>query len=456
MQLPNSLLSLPTTVILLLCVSPVVPEQRWPYNLPKHMKYFPEDEIHVKRDLSIQERLLRERPIGVKKMSSDEGEMFFLDNWIFEQDERTSFGKRLDSVEHGNNSITSALPPLRPHSESRLLGPQFRFALRDSLLVRGFKCPEGTNDCSSIGAPNSCCGTSDTCISIPDTGFGTVGCCPRGMNCGGAISCDADNGYSSCPNSPNGGCCLPGYSCQDIGCVISGTSVTFVQPSTSAARPSSTAVVVIPTSPSSRLAPTSSSTCSSGWFSCPTSLGGGCCQNGQRCATGTSCLAPGSSSASSVAPSAPVRPTSNEPTTTEPSISLCPTGFYVCSAYYPSGCCRVGRDCQTTGTCVRTSSGTVIVSNGITIVAPTGASFATTAPPQRGSCPTGWFSCAANLGGNCCPNGFSCGEHCTATPGGNTQVAGKVAPSTASSFSNASIWALISGGIAIGIGMLIL
>ena len=73
----------------------------------------------------------------------------------------------------------------------------------------------------------------------------------------------------------------------------------------------------------------------------------------------------------------------------------------MCSAYYPTGCCRVGRDCATSS-CPTTASTKVVVSNGITIIAPSGASFATTAAIQGGTCPSGWYSCAASLGGNCC------------------------------------------------------
>ena len=51
------------------------------------MKYFPEDERHAKRGLDIVERLRHERPVGMKKMSTDEGEMFMLDNWIFASSE---------------------------------------------------------------------------------------------------------------------------------------------------------------------------------------------------------------------------------------------------------------------------------------------------------------------------------------------------------------------------------
>lgn len=215
----QDLLSLPPTIILLYASSIVaesVPTQQWPHNLPDHLKYFPEDEVHVKRGLEVQARLEKERPIGVKKMSGDEGEMFFLDNWIFASSPQT-LHKREEGDELSN--ITSqATSPLRPHSPLSPNDPYLRFHIRDVLLKRDFKCPSGTSDCSSIGAPNSCCGTSQTCVSIQDTGFGPVGCCNSGQQCQGSIRCDTANGYTSCPNSPNGGCCLPGYSCQDVGC----------------------------------------------------------------------------------------------------------------------------------------------------------------------------------------------------------------------------------------------
>jgi len=209
------LLALPPAILALLGSS-CAAELQWPHNLPKHLKYFPEDEVHVKRSLSFQERIKKEKPIGVKKMSSDEGEMFFLDDWIFASDVQ-SVEKRSEPEELAN--LTSQLAsPLRPHAEYTNPESLLRFRARSALLKRDFKCPEGTNDCSSIGAPNSCCGTGATCISIEDTGLGPVGCCSRGQSCSGDISCDTDSGYTSCPNSPNGGCCLPGYSCQDVGC----------------------------------------------------------------------------------------------------------------------------------------------------------------------------------------------------------------------------------------------
>ncbi|KAF2677271.1 hypothetical protein K458DRAFT_320047 [Lentithecium fluviatile CBS 122367] len=451
----SSLLALPPAV--LLCASSCAAEPQWPYNLPKHIRYLTEEEAHVKRNLEIRERLRREKPIGVKKMSVDEGEMFFLDNWIFASDIQSA-EKRSEPDDFAN--ITAQfVSPLRPHSETTLDSLQ-RFRARSALMKRDFKCPDDTHDCSTIDAPNSCCSDGSFCISIEDTGFGSVGCCAKGSFCAGEISCDADNGYSSCPNSQNGGCCLPGYSCQDVGCVVAGTSVTYVQPSTSttSSSTSSTAVIVVPTtaSPSTTTTTAATSGCNTGSFSCPASLGGGCCQSGLQCATGAACLGSGTS-ASTESPSAPVRPTGETMTTATSTISddICPSGFYVCSAYYPSGCCRVGRDCQTTGSCVPITSATIVNSNGMTIVAPSGASTATAGvATQGGSCPSAWYSCPADRGGNCCPEGYSCGEQCTATSG--TGVSLKVAPSVATIPSTVSVWALISGAVAVGIAMIAL
>ncbi|KAF9693729.1 hypothetical protein EKO04_008537 [Ascochyta lentis] len=463
----STFLSLPSTVLLLLCATPIATaSQQWPHNLPKHMKYFPEDERHVKRGLDIRERLQHEKPVGMKKMSTDEGEMFMLDNWIF----ASSQSKRSEYEDFGNGTY-QAQPPIRPNAEDEWFE---RLRIRDVLLKRQFRCPEGTNSCSSIGAPDVCCGTSSTCVNVQDTNIGSVGCCPQGQTCSGTISCNEAAGYTSCPNSSNGGCCLPGFQCSGVGCVAAGTSITYVQPSTSAqpSSSSSTAVIVVPTSASTSATPTTSSTptstpapsssptsaytCSTGWFSCPVSLGGGCCQNGRECATGASCL--GDDPTSTQAPSAPVRPTSEATTAVTSTASegdVCPTGFYVCSAYYPSGCCRVGRDCQTTGSCVLPSSTTVIATNGVTVVAPSGAAVATGAA-QGGSCPSAWYSCPANQGGNCCPNGYACGEQCTATASGVSSVEAKVAPSTASFVPQWSVWGMATAACAIAAAMVAL
>jgi hypothetical protein len=207
----SSLLSLPPAVLLLLCATASCAEPQWPHNVPKHLQYFPEDEVHAKRGLEVKERLKHERPIGVKKMSVDEGEMFMLDNWIFASDNES----RSESNKYGNDTF-QAISPLRPLVEEDFFA---RIRIRAALSKRQFACPSGTSSCSSIGAPDVCCSTESTCISVENSpGVGSVGCCPRGQRCAGSISCDTANGFSSCPDAPNGGCCLPGFRCNGIGC----------------------------------------------------------------------------------------------------------------------------------------------------------------------------------------------------------------------------------------------
>lgn len=214
MYLPK-LLSLPPAVVALLLTTASSAEPQWPHNVPKHLKYFPEDETYAKRGLEIHQRLQHEKPVGVKKMSLDEGEMFMLDSWIFASDAR---GQSLEQPDYPNlgNGTLQVRSPLRPLAKDDFLA---RLHIRDVLLKRQFACPEGTSSCSSVGAPDVCCGISSTCIKVNgSTDAGSVGCCPQGRTCAGSVSCDTSMGFSACPGSPNGGCCLPGFQCQGIGC----------------------------------------------------------------------------------------------------------------------------------------------------------------------------------------------------------------------------------------------
>jgi hypothetical protein len=83
-------------------------------------------------------------------------------------------------------------------------------------------------------------------------------------------------------------------------------------------------------------------------------------------------------------------------------------------------------------------------------MAPIGAGSAA----LTGSCANGWFSCAASVGGGCCPSGYGCGTSCTAMASGESNV-GKGAPSEAA---NARVygWVLLSLGILSGAGMVFL
>ena len=409
-------------------------------------------------------------------MSADPDEKFYLDYWSFEGE--------TDAHNFNSWTNTSSLRTLEPcvalHTNKSLpiASRHLPFSLwvRSLLDKRDFQCPSGTNACSAIGYPNSCCPTGETCQIVPDTGLGNVGCCPAGETCAGSLSsCSA--GQTACPNNPGGGCCIAGYTCLDVGCVYTGTATvvitpvpastttltltTVITPSVTSASPitvtSTTVLVPVPTttstsssiytttttstsifiSTSSEYTTTSTThttinneiTCSSGYKSCPASLGGGCCPTDRACASGAYCPALSSTNT----PNAPYRPTTDTTATTAASsISTtiagagCPTGFYACSAYYQGGCCQVGRDCSKTN-CPTTASTTLVSGNGITIAAPTGNGISTAI--LSGVCATGWQSCAATDGGGCCPAGYACGTSCTATAsGGGGSVTAKEAP----------------------------
>jgi hypothetical protein len=138
---------------------------------------------------------------------------------------------------------------------------------------------------------------------------------------------------------------------------------------------------------------------------------------------------------STVSVVAPYRPTSVGDTTTTMHSSIpgagCPTGYYACLAYYPGRCCQIGRDCSHTS-CPIEASTTLVNSNGLTIIAPTGSGVSRNSVAITGACASGWVSCAVGFGGGCCPAGYACGTSCTATAsGGQGNVVGKTAPNSA-------------------------
>ena len=212
---------------------------QWPYNLPPNVKYYPEHEQLVRRNMEIQIRLGSQRPVGVRKMTQDIGEMFFLEYWHFGdeavQAENTGNGesrktqvdcgseKSLDeALEHSGNHTMSRppQPPLLLHSNMPTVSPLVGRYLRQGepgLVSRDFTCPAGTLSCAAISRPNSCCSSGLTCTIITDTGLGDVGCCSASFPCGGQVtSCPA--GYTACPAIQGGGCCIPGYQCSGVGC----------------------------------------------------------------------------------------------------------------------------------------------------------------------------------------------------------------------------------------------
>ncbi|EME44817.1 hypothetical protein DOTSEDRAFT_173192 [Dothistroma septosporum NZE10] len=406
------LLSLPATLLALTiaqCAEAL--EAQWPYNLPRHAKYYPEDEPHVKRGLGAQELLQWHAPQGVKKMGDDPGEKFFLDYWEFEEQSAAHSATSLnisglrrtvvydETTRYDNDTATCMLhAPFRGQTTDER-SPFFHL-FRRSLLMRDFQCPTGTTSCSNIGS-DLCCQSSETCVNTNDG----VGCCPNGGSCGQEVAaCDTSAGYSSCPNSKNGGCCLPGFECLDTGCVFYGTQTV--------------------------IATASPATVTTGTVN-PTTVT-------EQPAQGTTVVVAGEGSTTTVT----ITDQGSTVTTTPASgTDSCPTGFYMCSAVYLGGCCRVDRNCDTTS--CPSSDSTAVVTSGLTIQAGAGST---------GSCASAWSSCAADVGGGCCPPGFACGTQCTATNGGQTTT--KVVASAGAVVNvDRYGWSFLGFGVLVGMGM---
>ena len=219
MRISSAISSLTSSLLLFATLSPQCRGEsklEWPYNLPRDVKYYPEDEPLVRKSLDIQRRLENEIPVALRKMSDDPGEMFFLDYWGFRDE---SDIKRRSSPESELSAWTNGsflLPPQRP-LYAATEPPSFvnRFLGRN-LDKRDFSCPTNTFSCSSINRPNSCCPNGLKCNIVQDTGLGDVGCCGDSTCTGQVQGCPAE--YTPCPVSQGGGCCVPGYQCSGVGC----------------------------------------------------------------------------------------------------------------------------------------------------------------------------------------------------------------------------------------------
>lgn len=480
------LLSLPATLLLFsLARCAHAHEPPWPYNLPRAAKYYPEDETHIQRWSKVQEKLTMQTPCGVRKMGHDPNEKFYLDYWELGlesvQDPDTEYAARRYPAQHevleqypNSTRVELLSAPYAPHVYHDRIG----FSLFGrSIFSRDFQCPSGTSVCSNIGS-DLCCNTGQTCINTSEG----PGCCPNGQSCGDTVAgCDTAAGYTSCPNSNNGGCCVPGAVCYQSGCAFVGTltristlpvvtvtsGISYTQSATSATHSTTmvsdhTTTVTISeqgsTVTQTVVAPTTivivpsvvQSSCSSGFSSCASSLGGGCCRSGQSCAT-DSCIDLSTISTSTATAAPPVRPTtsaaSSDPpmtvtitTATSPIGQSCPTGFYMCSAVYLGNCCQVGRNCDTSS-CPSTAS-TDIVTSGLTI----GVAVST--------CATGWSSCAGSVGGGCCPSGYNCGTASCANPSGGATETKQTSNSVA--VVTGSTWWFAALGVTAALGMICL
>lgn len=414
----------------------------------------PPSEKLVKNGVEISKPISQGKATRIRKMSGNENEMFFPHFWTFEpvgdaigegndlgKRESTAFPDALNSsvyssADWSNASVLYPLQaPLALHGEQQIRKDLIFGRFSRGLLHRdtGFKCPNNSSDCSSIGRPNSCCSNGLICQLIEDSGQGDVGCCAEGETCNGAVQCAP--GYSGCPGAYGGGCCLPGFQCYGIGCA-KGSTITVVIDPTVTASPTSTSTSTLSTtsdiptdSTNPGVVPAPVPTTTSSASPPPTTF------TTPSISTPSSSHTSSSSSSDTLIP--PVRPTSLGTATVTNSVGgTCPTGFYQCSAFYHAGCCRYGRNCSLSD-CPATASTTVANTHGVTIIAPTGNGIgaATVGSSGSGSCATGWSSCAASLGGGCCPSGYGCGAgpSCMATQAAETaSTIAKETPTSAS------------------------
>jgi hypothetical protein len=276
-----------------------------------------------------------------------------------------------------------------------------------------FQCPNGTAPCTLLN-PNLCCSNGETCQRVEDsgTGLGNMGCCPDGQTCGGDLPSTCAPGYSSCPNSLGGGCCIPGYTCFDDGCIL--ISTPTVIPTSSGTTVSSASSCSVP--PPSKSLPNCAYGPPCGYYSPQ------CCATDEYCyvnpqfvaqctTTNTGHWEPITSTyvATSISTWTETIPTIT--TTTEyltsatTDLKTITTTWSTFECEYSLGetpcgnvCCLAGQLCASAGYC--TAGGKI--------------------------CASGWYSCAAILGGGCCPIGYACGTSCTATTSSTlcTSVAG--------------------------------
>ncbi|GAQ41443.1 GPI anchored protein [Aspergillus niger] len=346
------------------------------------------------------ESYLSQKPVrGVHKMTDDEGEKFFLDYWLFDEaytaGNTSNTNDSLSQVQPYNLDTTEKVDfqprsyPFRPSYPSDLEVERRGWSEHFSpLLRREFKCPSGTYGCSSIDRPESCCSTSDTerrareQLDRARTDTPAV----RRLWVVDAVS----QGTNVSPGDVSNLHQLKiSLLCVAIEANGPGMRVFTITVTVSSTVMLSTSTHTIPKTTATQT---------------------------------TGDLVPPSR------PTTVSTSTNSKTTTTTSTASVCPTGFYACSAVYNGGCCRTGRDCDTTS-CPATPS-TTFTSDGVTIVVPvatTTASTTTTSTPGR--CATGWFSCAQSVGGGCCPSGYQCGTSCTAVSTATETVAKEQATS---------------------------
>ncbi|CCF46856.1 hypothetical protein CH063_00083 [Colletotrichum higginsianum] len=375
-----------------------------------------------------------EHPMAIRKMSPNAGEKLLPHDLAFSDDTFTTplspseelLAARMVDDPFLYNASFPYRPPFAEHLKSANQGWEHlrRAAEVLHILESRQSCPTNMNSCENIGSPNKCCMSNEACVRVQDERVGNVACCPKGASCSGAVGA-CPSGTTSCDAELSGGCCIPGYVCQGVGCVprpppapstaptqtatngggggggsggSGGTTVretvttTTVSTTTLADGRTTTVLVTIIVTVNPGTATTRRSTTTT--------------EPPVETPTTASDIPPTSSASDAVPPFRPTSANSGEGDIPPITSAYCPTGFYACLARAGGGCCQTGRDCATTS-CPPTPS-TTIVSNGVTVVVPVSD---VPEPQATETCASGWFLCGEDGGPipGCCPSGYQCG-----------------------------------------------
>ncbi|KAL0942480.1 uncharacterized protein CTRU02_200365 [Colletotrichum truncatum] len=303
-------------------------------------------------------------------------------------------------------------PPFAQHGSSASSSwEHFRRAAEALHILESRQaCPTNMKSCENIGSPNKCCMSNEVCVKVEDEKVGNVACCPDGASCNAPVG-TCPSGSESCAADLGGGCCIPGYICQGVGCVPSPPPAPSTTSTRTTANGGGGAGGGGVTSPVQTIVTTSTTTLADGntrtvIITVTVTENPGTVTTARTTTTTTT---PTTTSGNTGAVP-PFRPTSTasgdgngNPTYTP---SFCPTGFYACVARAGGGCCQTGRDCATTS-CPPTPS-TTIISNGATVVVPVSD---VPEPRTTDTCANGWFLCGEEGGPvpGCCPSGYACG-----------------------------------------------
>ncbi|KAK7427890.1 hypothetical protein QQZ08_005663 [Neonectria magnoliae] len=378
-------------------------------------------------------------PTAIKKLPPSSNEKLLAEHLAFAaipilspRDAAAAAISFLDSQDGAPDGTTRYHPAFARHFDDAEYNVLRRAAEALALLHRREACPSGFNSCSDIEASNKCCQDGTYCVAVEDSSVGGVACCPEQASCGGGVgACPSD--ATSCSEELGGGCCIPGYVCEGLGCVpsASATRSTVVQTlteeptlvSTTEQASESEEPTITTEAETTEVETTSDEETTS-----------------TEIATGTA-----TRTATGAAPYRPISSATASETDSADTQTGCPTGYYGCLATHGGGCCRTDRDCNTYD-CPAPS--TTIVSGGATIVI-----LATDAPPAAAddatsTCADGWFLCGRDAGtvAGCCPSDYDCGTaSCFTSSASQTGKVQKEFPKDDSAARGGAPWVVLGG-----------